>query len=88
MLQLLKEEAGGENTSILPPGWIMRDMMRGGSGDDLDHQDLQQCPPGWIVGKDKKKYQGKLGWPKEIIFWLPLAIFIPALSLQYFGLFV
>ena len=36
----------------------MREKGRDGRGDDksaLDHQDLQQCPPGWIVGKEHIK---------------------------------
>ena len=61
-LQLLKEEIGGENTPLLSSRWVIRDRGKGRSGDvqsALDNQDLQQCPSGWIVGKEQKKGQSK-----------------------------
>ena len=64
----------------------MRDKRWGQSRDVksvLDHQDLQQCPPGLI--EEGKVEQGQELKQKIKAIWVATRTFIPWLSLQYFG---
>ena len=92
MLQLLKEDVGGENTTIIPPGWIMRDKERGWSWDfrsALNHQDLQQSPTGWRNRKRsrwRKKNRWKIWFSRVNPSDVASSNFSKGLSPEYFGL--